>query len=43
MTRWRFTVGYKRKIVRESDAYKMSDPVGALLRWEELYFFHLTT
>ena len=42
-TRQRFTVGCKRKIVREADACKTPDAVGALLRREELYFSHLTT
>lgn len=42
-TRQRFTMGYKRKIGREADACKKPDAVGALLRREELYFFHLTT
>src|SRR5258705_4757391 len=39
-TRQRFTMGYKRKIVREADACKKPDAVWALLRREELYFFH---
>ena len=42
-TRQRFTMGYKRKIVREANACKKPDAVGVLLRREELYFFHLTT
>ena len=42
-TRQRFTVGCKRKIVREADACKTPDAVGVLLRREELYFSHLTT
>ena len=42
-TRQRFTVGYKRKIAREADAYKTPGAVGALLRREGLYFSHLTT
>ena len=42
-TRQRVTRGYKRKIGREADACKKPDAVGALLRREELYFFHLTT
>jgi len=42
-TRQRFTMGYKRRIVREADACKTRDAVAALLRQEELYFFHLTT
>ena len=33
-TRRRFTVEYKRKIVREADACKMPGAVGALLRRE---------
>jgi transposase len=41
-TRRRFTLEYKRKIVREADACKRPDAIGALLRREELYFFHLT-
>ena len=35
--------GVQRKIVRESDACKTPDAVGALLRREKLYFSHLTT
>ena len=35
-TRRRFTVEYKRKIVREADACKTSGAVGALLRREGL-------
>src|SRR6266542_3126054 len=42
-TRRRFTVEYKRKIVREADACKTPGTVGALLRREGLYFSHLTT
>jgi transposase len=42
-TRRRFTVEYKRKIVREADACKTSGAVGALLRREALNFSHLTT
>jgi len=42
-TRRRFTVEYKRKIVREADACKMPGAVGALLRREGLYSSHLTT
>jgi len=42
-TRRRFTVEYKRKIVREADACKTPGAVGALLRREGLYFSHLTT
>jgi len=43
VTRQRFTVRYKRKIVREADAYKMPGAVGALLRRKGLYFSHLAT
>jgi transposase len=42
-TRRRFTVEYKRKIVREADACKTPGGVGALLRREGLYSSHLTT
>ena len=42
-TRRRFTVEYKRKIIREADACKTSGAVGALLRREGLYSSHLTT
>ena len=42
-TRRRFTVEYKRKIVREADACKTLGGVGALLRREGLYSSHLTT
>ena len=42
-TRRRFTVEYKRKIIREPDACKTSGAVGALLRREGLYSSHLTT
>jgi transposase-like protein len=42
-TRRRFTVAYKRKIVREADACKTPGGVGALLRREGLYSSHLTT
>ena len=41
--RRRFTLEYKRKIVREADAYKTPGAVGALLRREGLYSSHLTT
>jgi transposase-like protein len=41
--RRRFTVEYKRKIVREADACKTPGTVGALLRREGLYSSHLTT
>src|SRR5687768_14788899 len=40
-TRRRFTVEYKRAIVREADACKT--PIGALLRREGLYSSDLTT
>src|SRR5512132_1464652 len=42
-TRRRFTVEYKRKIVREADACKTPGAVGGLLRREGLYSSHLTT
>ena len=42
-TRRRFTVEYKRKIVRAADACKTPGTVGALLRREGLYSSHLTT
>ncbi len=42
-TRRRFTVEYKRKIVREADACKAPGAIGALLRREGLYSSHLTT
>ena len=42
-SRRRFTVEYKRKIVREADACKMPGAVGALLRREGLYSSHLKT
>ena len=42
-TRRRFTVGYKRKIIREADACRTPGAVGALLRREGLYSSHLTT
>lgn len=41
--RRRFTVEYKRKVVREADACKTPGAVGALLRREGLYSSHLTT
>jgi transposase-like protein len=41
-TRRRFTVEYKRKIVREADGCKTPGAVGALLRREGLYSSHLT-
>src|SRR5712671_6182957 len=42
-TRRRFTVEYKRKVVREADGGKTPGAVGALLRREGLYSSHLTT
>ncbi|MGH7301657.1 MAG: hypothetical protein ACRELZ_00040 [Candidatus Rokuibacteriota bacterium] len=42
-TRRRFTVEYKRKIVREADGCKAPGALGALLRREGLYSSHLTT
>ena len=42
-TRRRFTVEYKRKIVREADACKTPGAIGAVLRREGLYSSHLTT
>ena len=42
-TRRRFTVEYKRKIVRDADGCKTPGAVGALLRREGLYSSHLTT
>src|SRR5262249_50373087 len=41
--RRRFTLDYKRKIVREADGCKTPGAVGALLRREGLYSSHLTT
>ena len=41
--RRRFTLDYKRKIVREADRCKTAGAVGALLRREGLYSSHLTT
>ena len=41
--RRRFTLDYKRKIVREADSCKTLGAVGALLRREGLYSSHLTT
>ncbi len=41
--RRRFTLEYKRKIVREVDACKAPGAVGALLRREGLYSSHLAT
>ena len=40
-TRRRFTLEYKRQVVREADAYKTPGAVGALLRREGLYSSHL--
>jgi transposase-like protein len=40
-SRRRFTVAYKRKIVREADGCKNPGAVGALLRREGLYSSHL--
>ena len=42
-SRRRFTMEYKRKIVREADGCKTPGAVGALLRREGLYSSHLTT
>ena len=42
-TRRRFTVEYKRTILREADACRTPGAVGALLRREGLYSSHLTT
>ena len=41
-TRRRFTLEYKRTIVREADGCKTSGAIGALLRREGLYSSHLT-
>src|SRR6266852_1390524 len=41
-SRRRFTVAYRRKIVREADGCKTPGAVGALLRREGLYSSHLT-
>ena len=38
-----FTVEYKRRIVKETDACKGPGEIGALLRREALYSSHLTT
>ena len=40
-TRQRFTLEYKRRVVREADACKTPGAVGALLRREGLYSSHL--
>ena len=42
-SRRRFTMEYKRKILREADGCKTPGAVGALLRREGLYSSHLTT
>jgi transposase-like protein len=42
-TRRRFTLEYKRKIVREADGGKTPGAEGALLRREGLYSSHLAT
>ena len=42
-TRRRFTVEYKRTILREADTCRTPGAVGALLRREGLYSSHLTT
>jgi len=42
-TRRRFTVEYKRKILREAETCKAPGAIGALLRREGLYSSHLTT
>src|SRR5437762_6178699 len=42
-TRRRFTVEYKRKIVRGADGCRTPGAIGALLRREGLYSSHLTT
>src|SRR2546428_12303007 len=42
-TRRRFTVEYKRTILREADACRTPGAVGALLRRGGLYSSHLTT
>src|SRR5262245_674426 len=42
-TRRRFTLEYKRKIVREAEGCKTPGAVGALLRREGLYSSHLAT
>ena len=41
-TRRRFTLEYKRTIVREADGCKTPGAIGALLRREGLYSSHLT-
>jgi transposase len=42
-TRRRFTLEYKREIVREADGCKTPGAIGALLRREGLYSSHLAT
>ena len=42
-TRRRFTVEYKRTILRAADACRTPGAIGALLRREGLYSSHLTT
>lgn len=42
-TRRRFSMEYKRAIVREADACRTPGAIGALLRREGLYSSHLTT
>jgi len=42
-TRRRFTLDYKRKIVREADGCKTPGAIGALLRREGLYSSHLVS
>jgi hypothetical protein len=42
-TRRRFTLDYKREIVRKVDGCKTPGAAGALLRREGLYSSHLTT
>lgn len=41
--RRRFTVEFKRQVVREADGCKTPGAIGALLRREGLYSSHLTT
>jgi transposase len=42
-TRRRFTLEYKRRVVREADGCRTPGAVGALLRREGLYSSHLAT
>jgi transposase-like protein len=42
-TRRRFTLEYKRRIVREADGCRTPGAIGALLRREGLYSSHLAT